>query len=137
MYEALRHALTQQTQQQGRSSTTQPHPLLLGGAAGAVAAVFTTPLDVLKTQLQCQGVCNVRAALQGVLQSRGIAGLTAGMGPRVLQTTLQSAAFFALYEAFKRELALQRVRQQQEEAEGGKQRRQHQDIFSASEKLAA
>jgi len=105
VYEALRKAGEQHPGQ-----TAMSHPMLLGGVAGATAAVFTTPLDVVKTQLQCQGACGTpMAALQHVLSTRGPAGFVAGMGPRVLQTTLLSAIFFTCYDAFKRRLAQHRA----------------------------
>lgn len=122
VYEALRKAVTGGEESDGSENSEggkeggrwvapawASHPLLLGGIAGAAAATITTPLDVIKTQLQCQGVCSVSAAVQHLLATRGVAGLTAGMGARVLQTTILSATFFALYEAFKQRLAASRT----------------------------
>ncbi|KAL4381918.1 hypothetical protein AHAS_Ahas04G0181500 [Arachis hypogaea] len=54
-----------------------------GGAAGALATVVTTPLDVVKTQLQCQGVCGcdrfssnaIGHVIQTVIRKDGYRGL--------------------------------------------------------------
>lgn len=80
--------------------------LVLGGAAGAVSAVLTTPLDVVKTSLQVGGADKgIVATAMSVWQERGVVGFTAGMGPRVAQTTVLAALFFCLYEKLKDEMA--------------------------------
>lgn len=89
VYEALSKAVT-----------GPPQPMLVGGVAGALAAVVTTPLDTVKAQLQCQGACNAWAAVRNVA-ARGPAGAFAGLAPRMLQTSVQSAVFFTLFEALK------------------------------------
>lgn len=78
--------------------------LLIGAAAGAVASTVTTPLDVIKTYMQCSPEAGRRGFLPctlSILKHQGLKGLFAGMGPRVLQTTLMSAVFFACYAAFE------------------------------------
>ncbi|EFJ43714.1 mitochondrial substrate carrier [Volvox carteri f. nagariensis] len=78
--------------------------LVLGGAAGAVATLATTPLDVIKTQLQCGSATSVPAAVAQVLRASGPAGLFGGLTPRLLQATLCSALFFMCFEASKAHL---------------------------------
>lgn len=68
----------------GRGSTQH---MVLGGAAGAVAALLTTPLDVIKTQMQCEGAKSVPQALSQVLACRGAGGLFAGKGGGALAHT--------------------------------------------------
>ncbi|GIL76831.1 hypothetical protein Vretifemale_6363 [Volvox reticuliferus] len=87
------------------AAATAAEHLLLGGAAGAAAALATTPLDVIKTQLQCGAVSSVPAAAMLVLRSGGPAALFGGLAPRLLQTTLCSALFFTCFEASKDRLA--------------------------------
>lgn len=111
VYEALRKAGEDAAAKRGAKGTAATHPLLLGGVAGATAALFSTPLDVIKTQLQCNGFATPMAALQSVVQSRGPMGLMAGLGPRVAQTALMSALFFTCYEVFKHQLAQHRAQQ--------------------------
>ena len=53
--------------------------LVLGGFSGACAATVTTPLDVAKTALQCGVHAPLHRILRQTLESRGPAGLFAGM----------------------------------------------------------
>ncbi|PNH04154.1 hypothetical protein TSOC_009718, partial [Tetrabaena socialis] len=79
--------------------------VVLGGAAGAAAALATTPLDVVKTQMQCGAASSVGSAVAGVLRAGGPAALLSGLAPRLLQTTICSAIFFTCFEASKARLA--------------------------------
>jgi solute carrier family 25 (mitochondrial S-adenosylmethionine transporter), member 26 len=74
-YEALRATFQRRTDQK---LTTWQH-LLLGGTAGAIAAVFTMPLDVAKTQMQCGGAKMRELGLPRVMKS-----LCAEHGPQAL-----------------------------------------------------
>ena len=85
----------------GPSSCSPTQHLLLGGTAGAAAALCTTPLDVIKTTMQCDGARSVTAAVQQVLLAKGPGGLWCGVGPRVMMTTVSCAIFFALFETAK------------------------------------
>lgn len=107
LYEALRKSIASMT----GSSDSQASPLVMGGLAGAVAAVATTPVDVIKCQLQCQGTgsCNTWEAIRTVMQTRGPSGFTAGMAPRVVQTALCSAVFFAVFETLRAHMRHQRA----------------------------
>lgn len=76
--------------------------LVLGGFSGAVAAIVTMPLDVVKTTIQCgtrKG--STGAALKWIYQEKGIKGLFKGMTPRVTQVAIMSAAFFTMFEFWK------------------------------------
>lgn len=115
LYEALKHAVAVQAHGASHGAggaaasvegvATQQLPpqqaALLGAVAGAGAALCTTPLDVLKAQLQTAGAKSVGAAMSSVLRVHGAAGLFRGAGLRVTQTSLMSAVFFASYERCK------------------------------------
>lgn len=84
-----------------------PSPLqhmALGGVAGAVAAAVTTPLDVVKTMVQCSppdGRAGAMGTLARILQARGPTALFAGGVPRVAQAAVTSALFFAALERIR------------------------------------
>ncbi|WOL01900.1 mitoferrin-like [Canna indica] len=80
-----------------------------GAAAGALAAAVTTPLDVVKTQLQCQGVCgcdrfsssSTSEVIRAILRRDGYAGLMRGWKPRMLFHAPAAAICWSTYEAIK------------------------------------
>lgn len=53
-YEAAKRGMTEVSPETGDGDETLLVHATAGAAAGALAAVLTTPLDVVKTQLQCQ-----------------------------------------------------------------------------------
>ncbi|KAJ7541885.1 hypothetical protein O6H91_10G081000 [Diphasiastrum complanatum] len=83
--------------------------VVAGGAAGALASAVTTPLDVVKTRLQCQGVCgaerycnsSISEVIRRVITREGPKGLFRGMKPRVLFHTPAAAISWSTYEAGK------------------------------------
>lgn len=84
---------------------TAPHQgAICGSAAGAIAATFTTPLDVAKTRLMLgadsQGIryTTMSSTLSRVYAEGGIPGLFRGLGPRVSLISLGGLVFFGLYE---------------------------------------
>lgn len=76
--------------------------LAAGGAAGAVAAAVTNPLDVIKTRLQLvsdsRTATSYRQTVAGILHEEGIRGLTAGVVPRTVWMTLVTSLTFSFYE---------------------------------------
>ncbi|KMZ56658.1 putative Mitochondrial carrier protein [Zostera marina] len=80
-----------------------------GAAAGALAAAITTPLDVVKTQLQCQGVCgcdtfsrsSIGEVCRSVVRKEGYVGLIRGWKPRMLFHAPAAAICWSTYEATK------------------------------------
>lgn len=80
-----------------------------GAAAGALAAVITTPLDVVKTQLQCQGVCgcdrftsgSMRDVIKTIVKKDGYRGLMRGWAPRMMFHAPAAAICWSTYEATK------------------------------------
>nr|XP_027066952.1 mitoferrin-like isoform X2 [Coffea arabica] len=80
-----------------------------GAAAGASAAAVTTPLDVVKTQLQCQGVCgcdrfssgSITDVVQAIVKKEGYGGLMRGWIPRMLFHAPAAALCWSTYEAVK------------------------------------
>jgi solute carrier family 25 S-adenosylmethionine transporter 26 len=97
-----------------------------GALAGALAAVATHPLDLVKTRLQTQGLApmagralyaGVAGTLRAVVAEEGVRGLARGLSTRLTYNALFSAVGFAAFEAAKRELL--RVRAAQRDADAG------------------
>jgi solute carrier family 25 (mitochondrial iron transporter), member 28/37 len=79
---------------------------MAGGAAGAAAAAFTTPLDVCKTLLNTQepGVGQTTGlvdAIRKIYRAKGMAGFFKGMQARVLYQMPATAICWSTYEFFK------------------------------------
>lgn len=80
-----------------------------GAVAGALAAALTTPLDVVKTQLQCQGVCgcdrfsssSIGHVTKAIVKKEGYRGLMRGWVPRMLFHAPAAAICWSTYEASK------------------------------------
>lgn len=109
-YEGLKRWI--QRDQPRDTPLSTPQALVIGGAAGSTAALFSTPFDVVKTRLQTQipgtaqqytGVIHV---FQSIVTTEGVAGLYRGLVPRILIYITQGALFFASYEFIKRVLAV-------------------------------
>ena len=106
-YEDLKRNLT------NRASTYQPFiPFIAGSIAGSVAAVVTTPLDVVKTHMQVElgepvstgarlGVGSISRVMRTIVQEYGTAGLFAGLVPRVAKVAPACAIMIGTYETFK------------------------------------
>ncbi|XP_055116349.1 mitochondrial S-adenosylmethionine carrier protein isoform X2 [Symphalangus syndactylus] len=75
-----------------------------GAFAGGFAAAVTTPLDVAKTRIMLakagSGTANgnVLSALHGVWRSQGLAGLFAGVFPRMAAISLGGFIFLGAYD---------------------------------------
>lgn len=112
-YEAAKKALKGVTPGAADEESLWTH-VLAGGAAGALASAVTNPLDVVKTRLQCQGVCGAKRyqsgavlqALQQIVHTEGPGALWRGVRARVLFHTPAAAICWSTYEASKS--ALQR-----------------------------
>ena len=91
-------------------SVSAAEAALLGGMAGAISAVFTCPLDVIRTRLMVGAPAASGAGGGFVAQSWagaiGQGGLFAGIGTRIFYIGASGAAFFVVYEAMKTRLAL-------------------------------
>ncbi|CAL8466353.1 g5889 [Coccomyxa elongata] len=80
-----------------------------GGVAGGAAAASTTPLDVVKTRLQLEGVSspvrymsmNVASTLRHIAAAEGHRALWAGLRPRVLFHVPAAAITWSSYETMK------------------------------------
>ncbi|CAA7398218.1 unnamed protein product [Spirodela intermedia] len=80
-----------------------------GAAAGALAAFVTTPLDVVKTQLQCQGVCgcerfsggSILEEVRSIVRRDGYVGLARGWRLRMLFHAPAAAVCWSTYEGAK------------------------------------
>jgi solute carrier family 25 (mitochondrial iron transporter), member 28/37 len=77
-----------------------------GGAAGVMAAMITTPLDVAKTRLQTQADLKrtykgMVDALRSIVQEEGARALLRGMGPRMLYHSASATIAWTTYEQVK------------------------------------
>lgn len=99
------------TQQgKGSNSQTDTSRLLYANAAaasiaGGVAAVATTPFDVIKTQQQTGLVDqSVLATARSIVQRNGFGGLWAGVMPRLMRIAPSSAMVITTYEFLKQQI---------------------------------
>ncbi|KAK6935679.1 Mitochondrial substrate/solute carrier [Dillenia turbinata] len=107
-YEAAKRALIEISPESANDERLVVHATA-GAAAGALAAAVTTPLDVVKTQLQCQGVCgcdrfssgSIRDVLGTIVRKDGYRGLMRGWAPRMLFHAPAAAICWSTYEAAK------------------------------------
>lgn len=78
-----------------------------GAAAGAIAATFVCPLDVIKTRLQVHGVPSghkgsiIITSLQNIVKQEGVKGLYRGLSPTILALLPNWAVYFTVYEKLK------------------------------------
>ncbi|XP_043696454.1 mitoferrin-like [Telopea speciosissima] len=111
-YEAVKKVLNEVSPENAREERLLVH-ITAGGAAGALAGAVTTPLDVVKTRLQCQGVggadtfgsSSIRMALKQIVSKEGPQALLQGLKPRILFHAPAAAICWSTYEAMKSFLA--------------------------------
>ncbi|KAJ4954733.1 hypothetical protein NE237_011516 [Protea cynaroides] len=82
-----------------------------GAAAGAIAATFVCPLDVIKTRFQVHGLPklgnrNIKGSLivgslKQIFQKEGLRGMYRGLSPTVLALLPNWAVYFTIYEQLK------------------------------------
>ncbi|CAN6451532.1 unnamed protein product [Victoria cruziana] len=82
-----------------------------GAAAGAIAATFVCPLDVVKTRLQVYGLAEhgrghnqgslILTSLQHIIKNEGIKGMYRGLSPTILALLPTWAVYFTVYEKLK------------------------------------
>ncbi|XP_030926239.1 uncharacterized protein LOC126692462 [Quercus robur] len=107
-YEAAKKGLVEISPESAEDERLVVHATA-GAAAGALAAAVTTPLDVVKTQLQCQGVCgcdrfsncSIRDVINSIVRKDGYHGLMRGWVPRMLFHAPAAAICWSTYEASK------------------------------------
>ncbi|KAH3672703.1 hypothetical protein WICMUC_004109 [Wickerhamomyces mucosus] len=99
------------------------YELYTGAAAGGLAGIITTPLDVIKTRIQTQNpssissttvkapaqaaILNTSSIVRGlsiVHKTEGLSGLFSGVGPRFVWTSIQSSIMLLLYQVTLRNL---------------------------------
>jgi len=107
-YEAVKKILNRISPE----NATEEHLLVhigAGGTAGALASAVTTPLDVVKTRLQCQGVCgadrftnsSISDVVRKIVRKEGPSALMRGLKPRILFHAPAAAICWSTYEASK------------------------------------
>ncbi|XP_031500206.1 nicotinamide adenine dinucleotide transporter 2, mitochondrial-like [Nymphaea colorata] len=95
----------------GRSTTDLVRHAVSGAAAGAIAATFVCPLDVVKTRLQVYGLPEhgrghnqgslIITSLQHIIKNEGIKGMYRGLSPTILALLPTWAVYFTVYEKLK------------------------------------
>ncbi|XP_042518373.1 mitochondrial thiamine diphosphate carrier 2-like [Macadamia integrifolia] len=95
------------------SSKTEDHihlspywSYLSGALAGCAATVGSYPFDLLRTILASQGEPKVystmRSAFIGIVRTRGVRGLYAGLSPTLVEIVPYAGLQFGTYDTFKR-----------------------------------
>mmetsp|Transcript_10984 Transcript_10984/g.17905 ORF Transcript_10984/g.17905 Transcript_10984/m.17905 type:complete len:355 (+) Transcript_10984:72-1136(+) len=88
--------------------------LTAAAITGAVAAFFTTPLDLVKTKLMMQGVggaaqySGVAGALASIYSEGGVSGLFVGATARIAWLVPFTTIYLGVYEASKRQFLLRK-----------------------------
>jgi len=122
-YELLRRAALSHRRRGGTGAEELPSGITAaaGALSGALAAVMTHPLDLVKTRLQTQGVgpaavgtgmlySGVLPTLRTVLAAEGPRGLARGLGVRLFYNAAFSAVGLATFEAVKSEVTKSRTK---------------------------
>lgn len=81
--------------------------IAVGAVSGAMAAILTTPGDVMKTRIMTappDKVVNAGSIFVNIVQQEGVGALFKGCIPRMVWTAPQGAMNFAGYELAKRAL---------------------------------
>ncbi|KAM3161838.1 Mitochondrial magnesium exporter 1 [Lachancea thermotolerans] len=111
-YEKFRHwafSLENKGQDEDLSVLSE---LMTGAAAGGLAGIITTPMDVIKTRIQTQTPLmalgdsaklvrienSLIKGLTAVYRSEGVLGFFSGVGPRFIWTSIQSSIMLLLYQ---------------------------------------
>ncbi|CAH8358896.1 unnamed protein product [Eruca vesicaria subsp. sativa] len=78
-----------------------------GAAAGAIAATFVCPLDVIKTRLQVLGLPETQrgsvivTSLGNILKKEGVRGMFRGLSPTIIALLPNWAVYFSVYGKLK------------------------------------
>ncbi|KAG5012645.1 hypothetical protein AAZX31_09G108200 [Glycine max] len=78
-----------------------------GASAGAIAATFVCPLDVIKTRLQVHGLPHgqkgsvIITSLQNIVRNEGFRGMYRGLSPTIVALLPNWAVYFTSYEQLK------------------------------------
>eukprot|EP01025_Chloroclados_australasicus_P046462 TRINITY_DN5125_c0_g3_i1.p1 TRINITY_DN5125_c0_g3~~TRINITY_DN5125_c0_g3_i1.p1 ORF type:complete len:657 (+),score=78.61 TRINITY_DN5125_c0_g3_i1:122-2092(+) len=113
----------------------------VGALSGAIAAILTTPADVLKTRIMTAGVgVNVSAVniLVDILQKEGLLALFKGALPRAIWIAPLGAMNFAGYEIAKNALSKRTEQKSSQLKDNQQQREEQQQVYDTfiSEQLA-
>lgn len=88
-------------------------PFMAGSLSGAIAAVLTNPLDVVKTHMQVElgealhspgrmlGTGSIVSVVRNIVREHGLVGLYAGMTPRIAKIAPACAIMIGSYETCK------------------------------------
>lgn len=83
----------------GRNQVSAGESAVFGSLAGAVAAGFTTPLDVLKTRLMlAREKIPATQMVRKILRESGPGAFFSGIGPRVMWISIGGAVFLGSYQ---------------------------------------
>jgi solute carrier family 25 protein 39/40 len=88
-------------------------PFVSGSISGTVAAIVTTPLDVVKTHMQVElgeynpsamrlGIGSITGVMRNIVDQHGSMGLFAGLTPRIAKVAPACAIMIGSYEACKK-----------------------------------
>jgi len=83
-----------------RVKITQVEAFVMGAIAKAIATIVTYPYQVVQSRLRMQEnqSTSPQACLWDIIENEGVIGLFSGMGTKMIQTVLNSAIMFAIYE---------------------------------------
>lgn len=101
MYETLKQMHLRAV---GGREPTMAEDFALGATSGAFAAAATTPLDVIKTNMMCTAASRptMFSSAKAVYAEGGTRAFLRGIGPRAVSNGVNSAVFFAFFEAIRK-----------------------------------
>jgi len=99
--------LTLLTKTDVKDESSMWNTLVCGGAAGGLAGLLSTPLDVVKTRIQTDCKCGkrpIRCVIREVTRKEGFLSLWAGYGARTIYHIPSAAITWSTYELMKKAL---------------------------------